>query len=152
MVYWVELCTQLRKGGNTYVLNNTILSTIFKYNIKCNLSSLLCIPSLRYYMYIQSSIYDICFLFLIEPICCDPSSEPYRRDVSDEGSQPMFLCNINKKHPQLSLSTSSYLELWYWLRHVFFTFFANGDILYFSGRRSPSKTGSTQKQITSQID
>ena len=31
----------------------------------------------------------IFFLFLIETICCDPSSEPSRRDSSDEGSQPM---------------------------------------------------------------
>ena len=30
------------------------------------------------------------FLFLIETICYDPSSEPSRRDGSDEGSQRMF--------------------------------------------------------------
>ena len=32
-----------------------------------------------------------CFLFLIETICCDPSSEPSLRDGSDEGSQRMYL-------------------------------------------------------------
>ena len=31
------------------------------------------------------------FLFLIETICCDPSSEPSRQDGSDEGSQHMVL-------------------------------------------------------------
>ena len=32
------------------------------------------------------------FLFLIENICCSPSSEPSRRYGSDEGSQHVFLC------------------------------------------------------------
>ena len=32
------------------------------------------------------------FLFLIETINCDPSSEPYRRDGLDEGSQHISLC------------------------------------------------------------
>ena len=32
----------------------------------------------------------IFFLFLIETIYCDPSSEPSGRDGSDEGSQHMF--------------------------------------------------------------
>ena len=40
----------------------------------------------------------IVFLFLIETICCDPSSEPSRRDGSDEGSQHMFSSKINKKY------------------------------------------------------
>ena len=33
------------------------------------------------------------FLFLIETICCDPSSEPSRRI---EGSQRMFLTELTK--------------------------------------------------------
>ena len=48
-----------------------------------------------------------CFLFLIKTICCDPSSEPPRQDGSDEGSQHMFLCRINKKFPLLSPNTPS---------------------------------------------
>ena len=56
------------------------------------------------------------FLFLIENICCDPSSEPSRRDGSDEGSQLMFLRRMNKNYPLLSLKIipyyPSYLELW----------------------------------------
>ena len=36
------------------------------------------------------------FFFLIETICCDPSSEPSRQDGSDEGLQHMFLFTINK--------------------------------------------------------
>ena len=39
----------------------------------------------------------IFFLFLMETICCDPSSEPSRRDGSDEGLQHMFSCRINNK-------------------------------------------------------
>ena len=39
------------------------------------------------------------FHLVIETICCDPSSEPSRRDGSDEGSQHMFLCRINKNYP-----------------------------------------------------
>ena len=39
------------------------------------------------------------FLFLIETICCDPSSEPSHRDGSDEGSQHMFSCRVDKNHP-----------------------------------------------------
>ena len=31
------------------------------------------------------------FLFLIETICCDPSSEPSQKDSSDEGSQHRVL-------------------------------------------------------------
>ena len=48
------------------------------------------------------------FLFLTEIICCDPSYEPSRRDGSDEGSQHMFLCRINKfipKYHQMLLLT-----------------------------------------------
>ena len=41
----------------------------------------------------------IFFLFLIETIGCDPSSEPSHRDGSDEGSQHMVLCRINKIYP-----------------------------------------------------
>ena len=37
------------------------------------------------------------FLFLIETICCDPSSEPSRQVGSDERSNHTFLCRINKK-------------------------------------------------------
>ena len=33
--------------------------------------------------------------FLIETICCDPSSEPSQRDGSYEGSKHMVLCRIN---------------------------------------------------------
>ena len=51
------------------------------------------------------------FLFLTETICCDPSSEPSHRDGSDEGSQPMFSCRINKNYPELSPNTPSHLEL-----------------------------------------
>ena len=39
------------------------------------------------------------FLFLIETISCDPSSEPSRQDGSDVGSQHTFLCRSNKKYP-----------------------------------------------------
>ena len=51
------------------------------------------------------------FLFLVETICCDPSSEPSRRDGSGNGSQRMFLCRINKHYPKFSTNTPSYLEL-----------------------------------------
>ena len=56
----------------------------------------------------------IFFLFLMETICCDPSSEPSRRDGSDEGLQHMFSCRINnkKKHLLISSNTPSSLELW----------------------------------------
>ena len=39
------------------------------------------------------------FLCLIETICCDPSSEPSRRDGSGEGPQHMLLYRTNKKYP-----------------------------------------------------
>ena len=55
----------------------------------------------------------IFLLFLIETICCDPSSEPSRQDGSDEGSQHMFLCRINKIHLLLSPNTPSDLELFF---------------------------------------
>ena len=57
------------------------------------------------------------FLFLIETICCDPSSESSHRDGSDEGShrdgsdegsQHTFLCIIYKHYPLLSTNTRSY--------------------------------------------
>ena len=41
----------------------------------------------------------IFFLFLIETICFDHSSEPSCRDGSDEGLHHMFLCRINKNYP-----------------------------------------------------
>ena len=37
------------------------------------------------------------FLFLIETICCDLSSELSCPDDPDKDSQHMFLCRINKK-------------------------------------------------------
>ena len=49
------------------------------------------------------------FLLVIKTMHCDPSSELFRQDSSDEGSQPMFLCRINKNYHQ---NTPSYLELW----------------------------------------
>ena len=39
------------------------------------------------------------FLFLIETVCCDPSSEPSHQNSSDEGSQHIMLCGINKNYP-----------------------------------------------------
>ena len=42
---------------------------------------------------------DNLFLFLIETICCDPSSELSCRNSSDEGSQHMFICRINENIP-----------------------------------------------------
>ena len=44
-------------------------------------------------------IYGYFFLFLIETIVCDPSSEPSRRDGSDEGSQHRFLYRTDKNYP-----------------------------------------------------
>ena len=35
-----------------------------------------------------------CFLFLIETIRCDPSSEPSRQDGSDEGSKHVFMHSL----------------------------------------------------------
>ena len=34
------------------------------------------------------------FLFLIETICCNPSSEPSRRDGSDEGHNIHFCAEL----------------------------------------------------------
>ena len=57
----------------------------------------------------------IIFLFLIETISCDPSSEPSNQDGSDEGSQYMFLCRINKfsliitKYSLISYALSMYV-------------------------------------------
>ena len=53
----------------------------------------------------------IIFLLLIEIIYCDPSSEQSHQDGSDEGSQLMFLCRINKDYPLLSSNTPSHLKL-----------------------------------------
>ena len=41
----------------------------------------------------------IFFLFFIETICCDLSSEPSHLDGSNEGSQYMFLHRIYKNYP-----------------------------------------------------
>ena len=49
---------------------------------------------------------------IYETICCDPSCEPSHWDGSDDGSQLMFFCRINKKYPLLSPNTPSYLEFW----------------------------------------
>ena len=53
------------------------------------------------------------FLFLIETICCDSSSEPSRRDGSVEESQHMFYAELKKSVPSypeilpLTLSSDS---------------------------------------------
>ena len=39
------------------------------------------------------------FLFFIETLCCDSSSEPSRRDGSDEGSQLCFYAELTKGIP-----------------------------------------------------
>ena len=52
------------------------------------------------------------FLFLMKTIRCDSSSDPSRRDGSDEGSHHMFLCRIKKSYSKLLSNTPSYLELW----------------------------------------
>ena len=49
------------------------------------------------------------FLFLIEIICCDPSSEPSRRDGSDGRSQLMFCAESTEIVPKLSPNTPSTL-------------------------------------------
>ena len=41
----------------------------------------------------------IIFLYLIEIIYCDPSSEQSHQDGSDEGSQHMFISRIKKDYP-----------------------------------------------------
>ena len=43
---------------------------------------------------------NIC-LFWIKNICCDPSSEPSRRDGSDEGSQHMISVRNKKNYPSI---------------------------------------------------
>ena len=48
---------------------------------------------------IKGSIWWYFFLFFIENVYCDPSSEPSRRDGSDEGSQHMFLAELTKNFP-----------------------------------------------------
>ena len=50
-------------------------------------------------LWIRGSIWWKFLLFPIEMVCYDPSSEPSRRDGSDEGSQYMFLCRNNKNYP-----------------------------------------------------
>ena len=44
------------------------------------------------------------FLFLHETICCDPSSEPSRRDGSGEGNNICFIHNS----PKLSVIITKY--------------------------------------------
>ena len=39
------------------------------------------------------------FYFLIETVCCDPSTEPSHQDSSDEGSQHRILCRTDKNYP-----------------------------------------------------
>ena len=51
---------------------------------------------------------DIFLLILHVNMCCDPSSEPFRRDNSNEGPQHMVLMRNKKK---ISSNTPSYLEL-----------------------------------------
>ena len=46
-----------------------------------------------------------------ETLHLNPSSKPSEQEGSDEGSQQMFLCKINKNYPLLSSNTTSYLEL-----------------------------------------
>ena len=44
------------------------------------------------------------FLFLIETICCDPSSEPFHQDSSDEGHNICFYAGLTKNilhYPQI---------------------------------------------------
>ena len=42
--------------------------------------------------------------YLIETICCDPSSELSGQNSLDEGSQHVVLCRINKNYPLISYS------------------------------------------------
>ena len=65
-------------------------------------------PDKREYSMITEGYFDF---FLIENICCDPSSELSCRDNSDEGSQHKFLCRIDKNYLKLSLKSLSNLEL-----------------------------------------
>ena len=71
-------------------------------------------------------------IFLIETICYDPSSEPPRRDCSDEGSEQTFLCRKQKlsliitKYSLLSralvyLYDNSYIFYVYWILYTFLT-------------------------------
>ena len=46
-----------------------------------------------------------------ETLHLNPSSKPSEQEGSDEASQQMFLCKINKNYPLLSSNTTSYLEL-----------------------------------------
>ena len=43
-------------------------------------------------------------LILHKSICCDPSSEPSRRDGSDEGSQHMVSMRNKKKYLSVTVS------------------------------------------------
>ena len=52
----------------------------------------------------------IFFLFLMETICCDPSSELSRRDSSKEGSQISFYAALMKITPNYHQALP-YLEL-----------------------------------------
>ena len=48
-------------------------------------------------------IRDNFLLILYKNICCDPSSEPSRRDSSDEGSQRMVSMRNKKNYHQILL-------------------------------------------------
>ena len=50
-------------------------------------------------------------IILHKTVCCDPSSEPSRRDGSDEGSQDMVSRRNKKNYPSIIIRYSSYLEL-----------------------------------------
>ena len=52
------------------------------------------------------------FLILHNNVCCDPLSEPSRRNGSDEGSQHIISMKKTEIIPQLSSNISSYMEIW----------------------------------------
>ena len=56
-------------------------------------------------------IKDDFLLLLHKNICCDPSSEPSRRDGSDEGSQHMVSMRNKINYPSIIIIYSTYLEL-----------------------------------------
>ena len=64
------------------------------------------------------------FLFVIETICCDPSSELSRQDGSDEGSQHICLCIIKDGLPYLFHS----------FRNKYFNKILLGNMLYFQNK------------------
>ena len=80
----------------------------------------------------------IFFLFLIETICCDPSSERSRRDGSDEVSHRIFLCRINKK--TLIITKYSHLSRALIFFEIFLFSQDMGHPLQGTGRNTPSIT------------